>query len=413
VKALAEKEPQPEKERQHSTRFPLVRTFFNSAYRTSSSVARNYLLTAIGLGIAIAGFLGDILLGILGVAVGIAGLIITYVIWRRDIRDLYLERLPDIDANHLSLSGELQDSHYQLQMRGTAPGDILLTSARVNEALFRGDSADLHVGDAVFRARHPVRISHVLMREFTRQKGKVLFNGKKIRLSTDPAIDSTGGLAPVSVQPTHYFDTLMTNDAVKTLLKSRNNGSVVFNGREHCFPQQEVPECSQSRCANQIGTSTTAITSDGYLVIVGQSEWNNFSKRLWAPAGSGSADWTDAQQYEDLQGFVKFAAQRELVEECGLSNRDVDSLKIMGYGRLIHRGGLPQFFCLAMLNCTFQEVKISRPERPLIDFHKQVYLRSRQLDRQSVAAAIDRLGEDEDKFSSQLYWSLHFLLATL
>ena len=184
----------------------------------------------------------------------------------------------------------------------------------------------------------------------------------------------------------------------------------VFDGRALCFPNNTVPDCEQSACANQIGASTIAVTSDDYLVIVEQGPRSNIAKGLLASSGSGSADWNDVAGLTDLQQFVKHFALRELTEECGLKANDVAWCKIMGYGRLLDRGGLPQFFCLAKLNCAFRKIHVTRSERTLTDYHNRIYIseegRTRYAAIQDAVSPLRRAG---DRVFSSLWWSLEML----
>jgi hypothetical protein len=392
-----------------STPFPLLRTFLSSFYLTSRFFVLNYFITLAGVGLTIAGFAQDVTLGVLGLIVSVAAIIVTFAIWYRAVRDYYIQPLAPIKPRDLSLSRRLQGSNYKLLPRRGVPEDALLTSIQINDALFRGVSSALKVQSETFRSRHSAPVRHVLLRE-RKNKGGVLFNGKKVRLLSDPLLDDNGSLIPTHIQPTHYFDTLWTNDTIDISLRSHSDRSE-FDGRKFCFPDNEIPECSQSTCANQIGASTIAITSDDNLVVLGQSAANVFSKRKWAPSGSGSADWKDVGQFTDLQQFVKHFARRELVEECGLTIDDVAWLRIFAYGRLLDRGGLPQFFCLAKLNCAYDKVNITGSERRLIDYHKPVYYGGHASHSEAMRASIKELRKNEDLFSSVLWWSFELLSA--
>jgi hypothetical protein len=158
--------------------------------------------------------------------------------------------------------------------------------------------------------------------------------------------------------------------------------------------------------------STIAFTSDHYLIIVGQKEGNAFSQGLWAPSGSGSADWKDVRDFNDLQEFVKFAARRELMEECGLATDDVGWMRIIGYGRLLHRGGLPQFFCLSMLNCTYDRVRKTRPERPFVEFYHRVAYAQQQSHRE-VVEALGRELRSNNHITSSVLWYCAELLSRM
>src|SRR5262249_48500616 len=163
-----------------------------------------------------------------------------------------------------------------------------------------------------------------------------------VRIVAEPLLDNSGELTAVHIQPTRYFDTVITNNSLSYALWSRRDRDEKFNGHEFCFRGHTIPECSDSSCANQVGASTLAVTSDGYLVITEQGRKSAQAPGELAPSGSGSADWRrDARSRTELHAFVKDFAGRELTEECGLKRENIEWLKIIGYGRLLRRGGLP------------------------------------------------------------------------
>lgn len=392
-----------------STPFPLLRTFLSTCYRTSRFLFLNYFLTIAGIGITVYGYAQNVLWGTVSLGVSAAAVLVTIVTWYRGMREYYVRPLESVDTRKLQVSPLLLGSGYEIRRRAGRPGDALLTSRPVNEALFGGATAALSIARDGFRARHASAVSYLLLQEFVRSKRQVLFNGKKIRLRSDPQLDGDQRLAPVGIQPTHYFDTLITNDALGVSIRSRGDNERAFDGHDFCFPAAKVPGCQQSGCANQVGTSTLAVTSDNYLVITGQSGTNAFSQRLWAPSGSGSADWRDVGANSDLQTLVAAAARRELTEEAGLCPADVAWLRIIGYGRLLHRGGLPQFFCVSRLTCPLDRVRITRPERPLVDYHTKIYLSPDLARGDAVHAVMRELRANGAALSSALWWCLELL----
>lgn len=392
-----------------STPFPIIRTRLSVLYRISHYFIVNYVLSFISLGLTVYGFAANVVLGIIGLVVGLTVVTITAVVWYRTVHGYYVRPLDPINIRSIRIPQLLQKSGYELLTRRGIPGDALLTSEQINSFLFNEVSGELSVEKRAFRSKHSKEVEQLLLREFTSKKNAVLFNGKKVRLVSEPLLDDNGGLSATYIQPTHYFDTLVTNDALNVSLRSKATQSMMFDGHNFCFPNNVIPQCRMSECANQIGASTIALTSDDYLVVVGQSAANAFSQRLWAPSGSGSADWKDVKDITDLQQFIKSIARRELLEECGLNLSDVVWLRTLGYGRLLHRGGLPQFFCLAKLNCTFDKVRRTRPERPLVDYHLPIEygrLRSR---RETVQALIKELRKNNEALSSVLWWCFELL----
>jgi hypothetical protein len=395
--------------RGHSNPFPVLRTFMSRLYRMWRLIYLKYALALVSLAIPIYGFTQNLVVNIVSSILGIAGIFLTFKVWYGTMHGYYPWPLMPINTRKVQIPAPMQASGYALIRRKGVPGDALLTSERINHALLNGDNSELSVDGTVFKAKHLEQVDQILLHEFTSKKDTVLFNGKKVRLVVEPLLNNEGLLAATHIQPTHYFDTLKTNDALNISIRYGANQSKVFDGHEFCFPDNVVRECSVSDCANQIGMSTIAFTSDGYLVIVGQSEPNAFSKKLWAPSGSGSADWKDVRTFKDLQQFVKFAARRELTEECGWSVSDVAWIRTFGYGRLLHRGGLPQFFCLARLNCPYSKVKRTRPEKPFVSFHRKMCFERENSYRDAVQALRQELWNNNHFLSSVLWYCFELL----
>jgi hypothetical protein len=398
----------------HSTPFPLLRTYLSRAYRKSRFLLLNYSLSLAGLALTIIGASAQsILPTVLGVAIIVAGILGTIITWYRSVRDLRFRRLDDDDymtrPKPLAIAPRLRDSGYEVLPRRGHPSDALLTSSDINKALLSGQNPNLITRGKTYHAGLQAAVAQVLLKEFTSRSGTVVFNAKKVRLESEPLLDGGRALAAIHVQPTRYFDTLITNNSLSFALWSRRSHSDAFNGHEFCFPGRVIPECSESSCANQVGASTLAVTSDGYLVITEQGRQGLIAPGQLASSGSGSADWPDTQGCTDLQAFVKNFAGRELAEECGLKREDIEWLKIIGYGRFLYRGGLPQFFCLAKLRCEFSSIHVTRPEQPLTSRHLPVYCGGYPLHGDAIRKDVVKLAKTAATITPPLWWNLTLL----
>lgn len=328
--------------------------------------------------------------------------------WCAIMRGQSIQRGPDDGTPRAGVPLALRESGYEVLGRPGHPGDPLLTSAAVNTALTRGASSPLLLSSTRFRAPLPPLLRYALLECFTRQKHAVLFNGEKIRLRSDPLLAGPGALQPTAVQPTGYFDTLVTNDAARLTVTARD-GRTVFSGADYCFPAGVVPDCRDSRCANQFGTTALALTSDDYFVIAGQGTGNVIHPGKWTAPGSGSADWADTRGVADLQDLIRAAAVRELAEETGLTAADIDWIRVIGYGRLLERGGLPQFFFLARLRCSLAGLRITQSERALVDYHAQLRFGPGPPYQAAVAAIRAELLRNNARVSSSLWWCTELL----
>lgn len=395
-----------------STAFPLLRTYLGMASRSLKLIIIN-ALSLLSLSATLAGFSLQntylVVVSFAGLAIGLAAIVVSAISWHRSVQDLRLHREPR-PARLLEIPRRLADAGYEIIFRRGQPQDALLTSPQVNHALFNGSTGKFLVEPRRFRPSLPNTVAYVLLREFTQQRSVVLFNALKVRLATDLMLAPSGSLEAVKVQPTRYFDTMITNNSIGVMITSCRTRDITFDGTEACFPRHLVPVCDQSSCANQIGTSTIAVTADHYLVLVEQSRRSNLSRNLLAPSGSGSADWKDAEHISDLQQFVKRAAGRELTEECGLTETAISWMRIIGFGRILQLGGLPQFFCLAKLECLYERIKISRPERSLIDYHIKLDVYGKgQTEARAILEAIRSLRKQGHRISSSLWWNSELL----
>ncbi|MEU0549988.1 hypothetical protein [Micromonospora sp. NPDC005979] len=116
---------------------------------------------------------------------------------------------------------------------------------------------------------------------------------------------------------------------------------------------------ADSRLANVVGISTLAFTLDGRLLLVAQTRDNVGSPGLIAPSGSGSLEPGDAAATvtaPSLQEVIVAGALRELREECHLEPHEIAESVVLGFGRWISRGGVPEFCTVTLLKVTAEEV---------------------------------------------------------
>lgn len=399
-----------------STPFPLFQTYVSTARRKFRFLLLN-VLNIISIVVGVVGFstqnIAAVIIGSAGLATGIASIAAAAIAWYKQIQDLYVQALPDLTSQQvraLSITRRMRDSDYKFLTRPAKPSDALLTSTRVNQALFQGANSQLRFEEGHFRVTHSAAVRHVLLRKYTENKSMILFNGRKIRLVSDPILSNDDAMMPTHLQQTSYFETLVTNDAISTRLMSHSGRDEAFNGRRFCYPQNEIPSCEQSPCSNQVGASTLAITSDDYLVVVEQGHRSVMAKSKLVSSGSGSADWKDIGELTDLQQLVKRFAARELIEECGLGVKDIAWLRIVGYGRLLERGGLPQFFCVAKLNCPIEKIRTTRSERGLTECHSFIDIyEGHSSHYEAIQASVKALGKENYRISSSLWWNLQLL----
>jgi hypothetical protein len=244
----------------------------------------------------------------------------------------------------------------------------------------------------------------------------VLFNARKIRLSTDLTVDTLSRGQGVTIRPTTYYDSLCTNDMTPLMLQERNVSSVAICGIDVVSNKGILLDLSEPDLSNHVGGSTLAFTSDDYLVIQRQTKRSRQSAGRFAPSGSGSLDWKDVARADTLGDFVKTGLRRELVEETGLPCTTPVDPEILGVVRHAHRGGLIEFYGIARLPAEFRELRTHGAE------HLYVFDRQRnkcQLhDPLLLAQQIRRIHDDLRKDSTAdisfpLEVALHLLVEAL
>lgn len=213
------------------------------------------------------------------------------------------------------------------------------------------------------------------------RKSGDLFNERKIRLAGD-FIDNRR--TEVAIQQTDYLSSLTTDQLAWTQICSRRlrddgispehllwDGLGAFIEIDEQSQTASLKSFSRADISNQLGASTLAFSSDGHLMIVYQSKHNLQSESFLAPSGSGSSDWSDVADSgaTDLLSLALFGAQRELAEECALNDDGTgrmplrSKLIVTGFARMLHRGGKPEFYCLAKIDATYDELCAREPER--------------------------------------------------
>ena len=195
-------------------------------------------------------------------------------------------------------------------------------------------------------------------------------------------------------------------------MRSRETNATRFAGVELFSSNGILLDLNQSRCSNHIGITTLALTNDGQLVATVQSSASAQNAEQFSPAGSGSADWYDLKGLDAkprLLDFLVRAMERELVEECGMAHGrpEMDTL-VLGFCRLLMRGGKPEFFGLTKLDCHSSRLHVARREEVFIaDVSRSRIDRS---DLEALRSSIDNfMVSERSSFSLQLYVNLLFL----
>lgn len=201
------------------------------------------------------------------------------------------------------------------------------------------------------------------------QEDKTFFNGQLLRQASHLGFpeDDKDKFAPVLVQKTDYFSGQCTHEIVYHSFTNSRSIQSRFDGcqllmRKGC----ELINLCESHSANFIGVSALAVTKDNHLIIVMQDEHAMVNSNRYVPSGSGSVSYRDYTSMRKqcgkdltLNDVLIHAMERELYAEFGLSPRSaiVDKTQLVGFARLLERGGKPDFFGILWLNRTMEQFK--------------------------------------------------------
>lgn len=124
-----------------------------------------------------------------------------------------------------------------------------------------------------------------------------------------------------------------------------------------------IKSLGESDFSDHIGVSTLLYTIDGFIFVFRQAGSAGYNANYYMPTGSGSIDYADFKEGEDLREMVVRAAERELAEESSLKKMIGDELfgrllhtRVIGYYRDMERGGKPEFCCVSQIDRTKEDV---------------------------------------------------------
>jgi len=83
-------------------------------------------------------------------------------------------------------------------------------------------------------------------------------------------------------------------------------------------------------------------------------------------------DYIDARPGASLQRLLADAMERELREECGLEIGATDPVvqtRVLGFARLVRRGGKPEFFGVSLLDMQADDIESETHEVGLLGSH--------------------------------------------
>ncbi|MGY3516394.1 hypothetical protein ACVMYR_08785 [Micromonospora sp. PTRAS2] len=209
--------------------------------------------------------------------------------------------------------------------------------------------------------------------DFLARRARVaaMYNGDIIGLASD--VPSGDQEVAVKLRPGRYFDFFCSNLLAPFDVWGTGRKLPLLRGRELILDQGgKLLTFRRSRLANTVGVSSLAFTADGQLILVAQAKDNVGSPGRIAPSGSGALEPRDVPQDGTgltLGDIVRRGAERELREECHISEQDIEVSAIVGHGRWVSRGAMPEFCVVTLLQLTSDEVldrAVRLVERPYV-----------------------------------------------
>ncbi len=250
-----------------------------------------------------------------------------------------------------------------------------------------------------------------------------LANEQKLRLCDDLTPAGLRGDPVLHVQRTDYLSDLVTGHITGIEVLDAA-GHPMFDGVSTGFKRSarsdELRPLAQSSTSGQLGVSVMALgvsrtaagEAQGHLYFVGQSLLSLASGGMLAPSGSGSLDWSDYTEAGDR--FIEMGMLREMLEETWVGNwssltgRRGLSIVVTGHARMLHRGGKPEFYGLAVMPRGGDEHGVDDSEYEYSTETSAVRLPA--LSAQGLRDAVSTvMARHASNLSHPLFMALHFL----
>lgn len=343
----------------------LMRRTRSRADYTWFLAAREWPVLVSALGVLLGAI--TILPSAVGIVLSVIALVLGTVTFVRDLRHLrkrwsaYEFSLIAAPFPHQEIPAPAaypRSGYSYLPNRGTA-----LLSDDIDRAV-RGRTFAVRLADEPYRLPPALRATapHVLP---VRARGRLLFNGPVVGMRSDP-LPGTGN-AEIRLHRTRFFDFQCSNELCAMRITNRETGED-FDPRRRLLTDASgrVRPLAASDLADVVGISTLAITTDGRLLLVRQSDRNASSPLLLAPSGSGSLEPRDLVEpgggtRGTLHDAVRAGMERELCEETGLSPDSVAGTELTGFARWMERGAKPEFFGVTRLSVSSDEARNTAP----------------------------------------------------
>ncbi|MGT2742008.1 hypothetical protein [Streptococcus plurextorum] len=268
----------------------------------------------------------------------------------------------------LSLPHDYQKSGYQVSVfeKGTYGKEYYVMSPVINQLLQEGKNIPL-----LFKAPNynlPAVLLELLPKimKVNLSKNRFMNNGKLVRQHQSLLVEHFKDGGHIGIGKVGYYDGQCSHEIVYKNFYHQQEIGLYFSGKTLLSNEDnELYSLTNSRSANFLGASTLVITADRHLLIARQGANSKANRNRYAPSGSGSVEWQkDYRQLNpsNLDALIISAMEREFCEEWGLSDKDraLMATGLIGYARLLERGGKPDYFGITYIDKGYEELVASQ-----------------------------------------------------
>lgn len=202
------------------------------------------------------------------------------------------------------------------------------------------------------------KLAPFALQQFSTIKNSKLFKAR-MRLCTDLTPGKLIHREKITVQESDYFSGLCSNELALKEIYSKDFDEPIFNGLSLVRGRDLVTNFEDSRCANLVGINTLLLTSDGKLICEHQdSEYADNYQQL-VPSISESLEYPQVSENNltefTLQDIVASSINEALEKKYGFNESEISTF-LVGYARLLNRGGKPEFFAISITTREFDEI---------------------------------------------------------
>ncbi|MBP3466451.1 MAG: hypothetical protein J6K01_02420 [Paludibacteraceae bacterium] len=192
-----------------------------------------------------------------------------------------------------------------------------------------------------------------------KHNGGNFINDEKIRFLSE-LYEDRGNLY-WKVTKGNYYNGYLTNVIFNKFIGDPDSIYPPFNSTN------TVIRClGDSVFSDHIGVSTILLTEDNIFIYCLQHGKAAQFPNKYMPSGSGSLDYCELHENEDLHSLIVRGAERELYEETSLGqlfkkgkNRETIKIEttILSFYRDLERAGKPEFCCVSRINKNIEFIK--------------------------------------------------------